>query len=155
MNPRIRVQGEKVEIGVETTKKVVGMKTGKSSSPEGIYIENAEEQEAGSERYTVWELSWIDSVYTLQFAEDAEYIMRKLVGEYNNWGLMINFERTKYLCVGNYFNSLELDEGKDISGSREYTYLGVTFDDTGTDGKEIEKRITQAKQVIGCLDSVP
>ncbi|KAL3266372.1 hypothetical protein HHI36_010549 [Cryptolaemus montrouzieri] len=34
----IRVQGEKVEIGVETTKKVVmSMKTGKSSGPEGIY----------------------------------------------------------------------------------------------------------------------
>ncbi|KAL3267280.1 hypothetical protein HHI36_011411 [Cryptolaemus montrouzieri] len=36
----IRVQDEKVEIGVETTKKVVmSMKTGKSSVPEGIYTE--------------------------------------------------------------------------------------------------------------------
>ncbi|KAL3276998.1 hypothetical protein HHI36_012360, partial [Cryptolaemus montrouzieri] len=28
------------------------------------------------------------------------------------------------------------------------------FDDTGTDGREIEKRLTQAKQVIGFLNSV-
>ncbi|KAL3278214.1 hypothetical protein HHI36_013553, partial [Cryptolaemus montrouzieri] len=80
--------------------------------------------------------------------------MRKLVEEYNTWGLMINIEKTKYLCVRNDFNSLELYEGKVISGRPDYTHLGVTFGDTGTDGKEIEKKITQAKQVIGCLNSV-
>ncbi|KAL3283143.1 hypothetical protein HHI36_006297, partial [Cryptolaemus montrouzieri] len=81
-------------------------------------------------------------------------MMRKLVEECNNWGLMINIEKTKNLCVENDVNSLELNEGKEILGNREYTYLGVTFDDTGTDGKAIEKRITQAKQVIGCINSV-
>ncbi|KAL3279174.1 hypothetical protein HHI36_016688 [Cryptolaemus montrouzieri] len=46
----IKVQSEKVEIGVEITKKVVmSMKTGKSSGPEGIYTEMLKN---GSERLT-------------------------------------------------------------------------------------------------------
>jgi len=52
------------------------------------------------------------TIYTLQFAddqvvlagdkEDLEYMTRKLEENYEKWGLDMNFNRTKYLCIGGY-----------------------------------------------------
>lgn len=49
----------------------------------------------------------VGCIYTLQFAddqvvlsnvrEDMEYIMRKLVGKYYQWGLSVNINKTQYL----------------------------------------------------------
>lgn len=33
-------------------------------------------------------------------------------------------------------------------------YLGVIFDSTGTDTKEIEKRMIQTKRIIECLNEI-
>lgn len=103
-------------------------------------------------------------IYTLQFAddqvviandmEDMQYMMRKLTEEYSQWGLTVNLTKTRYLCVGEEPNNLVLDNGQQIPSCQEYVYLGVTFDSTGTDVKEIEKRIVQAKKVIGCLNGI-
>ena len=47
---------------------------------------------------------------TLQFAddqvvlagnkEDLEYMTHKLIETYEKWGLELNFNKTKYLCIG-------------------------------------------------------
>ncbi|XP_044755102.1 uncharacterized protein LOC123314054 [Coccinella septempunctata] len=95
-------------------------------------------------------------IYTLQFAddqailagdqEDMEYMVRKLVEEYNEWGLTVNLEKTKYLRIGGPPGFLDLENGHRISCCRDYVYLGVRFDESGTDIGEIEKRITSAKK---------
>ena len=102
-------------------------------------------------------------LYTLQFAddqviiandkEDLEYMARRLQEEYRKWGLEINTQKTKYLPIGAESLNLELEIGK-IKTCEEYTYLGVTFDSTGKDDKEINKRITQARRTIGCLNGI-
>lgn len=103
-------------------------------------------------------------LFTLQFAddqvivandkEDVQYMMRKLIEEYREWGLTVNIAKTKYLCVGTQDGNLELDNGQEILQCQEYEYLGITFDNTGTDVKEIGKRIVKAKKVIGALNGI-
>lgn len=102
-------------------------------------------------------------LYTLQFADDQvvlandkddmEYMVRKLIQEYFEWGLAVNIDKTKYLCVGETTDNLHLDD-KEISTCKEYKYLGVTFTDTGTDEREIDLRIVQARKAISCLNSI-
>lgn len=103
-------------------------------------------------------------MYTLQFAddqvviandkEDLEYMMRKLIEEYNHWGLSVNIDKTKYLCIGNEASNLDLENGQNISHCQSYVYLGVTFNEAGTDSQDIDKRIVQAKKIIGCLNGI-
>lgn len=105
-------------------------------------------------------------LYTLQFAddqvviandrEDIEYMMRKLVEEYSRWGLDVNIDKTKYLCVGSEENDIHLtmENNQKIKACQDYKYLGVTFDKTGTDDKEITSRIIQAKRAIRCLNNI-
>jgi hypothetical protein len=50
------------------------------------------------------------TLYTLQFSddqvvlagdkEDLEYMARKLKESYEKWGLIMNLNKTKYLCIG-------------------------------------------------------
>ena len=37
---------------------------------------------------------------------------------------------------------------------QEYKYLGVIFDTSGTDDKEIRSRVTQARKCIACLNGI-
>ena len=56
------------------------------------------------------------TLYTLQFAndqvvlsgdkEDLEYMTHKLKETYEKWGLDMNFNKTKYLCIGGTHNNL-------------------------------------------------
>lgn len=103
-------------------------------------------------------------VYTLQFAddqavlasdkEDLEYMARKLKETYEEWGLSMNIQKTKYLCIGNEKSNLQINETEIIEGCDEYKYLGVVFDRTGTDDKEIRARISQAKKGVSCLNGI-
>ncbi|XP_030761326.1 uncharacterized protein LOC115886365 [Sitophilus oryzae] len=97
-----------------------------------------------------------ECLFTLQFADDQiivandkddmQYMLRKLIEEYGEWGLTVNIAKTKYLCIGAQEGNLNLDNGHEIKQCQEYEYLGITFDNTGTDGREIEKRIINAKK---------
>ncbi|XP_045463869.1 uncharacterized protein LOC123673432 [Harmonia axyridis] len=69
------------------------------------------------------------------------------------WGLDMNTEKTKYLPIGAPPQNLQLEK-EEIETCTEYTYLGVEFDSTGKDDKEIKKRITQARRTIGCLNGI-
>jgi len=104
------------------------------------------------------------TLYTLQFAddqvvlagdkEDLEYMKRKLKETYEKWGLDMNFNKTRYLCVGGTHNNLKLDKNNEIEFCQEYKYLGVIFDTSGTDDKEIRSRVIQARKCIACLNGV-
>ncbi|PSN54763.1 hypothetical protein C0J52_20223 [Blattella germanica] len=46
--------------------------------------------------------------------EDIEYMTRKLVAEYEKWGLNINLKKTNYMAIGTVSKDLILEEGKGI-----------------------------------------
>jgi len=50
---------------------------------------------------------------------------------------------------------LKLDKNSQIESCQEYKYLGVIFDTSGTDDKEIRSRVTQARKCIACLNGIP
>ena len=66
------------------------------------------------------------TLHTLQFAddqvvlagdkEDLEYITHKLKETYEKWGLDMNLNKTKYLCIGGRgtHNNLKLDKDNKI-----------------------------------------
>jgi len=64
------------------------------------------------------------TLYTLQFSddqvvlagdkEDLEYMTRKLKETYEKWGLDMNLNKTKYLCIGEMHSNLKLDKDSEI-----------------------------------------
>ena len=61
------------------------------------------------------------------------------------WGSTEN--NTKYLCIGETHSNLKLDKDKEIELCKEYIYLGVIFDTSGTDDKEIRSRVIKQENV--------
>jgi len=49
---------------------------------------------------------------------------------------------------------LDLDKDSEIESCQEYKYLGVIFDTSGTDDKEISSRVIQARKCIACLNGI-
>ena len=49
---------------------------------------------------------------------------------------------------------LKLDKDSEIESCQEYKYLGVIFDTSGTDDKEIRSRVIQARKCIACLNGI-
>jgi len=104
------------------------------------------------------------TLYTLQFAddqvvlagdkEDLEYMTCKLKETYEKWGLDMNLNKTKYLCMGGTQNNLKLDKDNEIEFCQEYNYLGVIFDTSGTHDKEIRSRVMQARKCVACLNGI-
>src|SRR5215469_10393107 len=66
----------------------------------------------------------------------------------------MNLNNTKYLCNWGTRNNLKLDKDNEIEFCQEYKYLGVIFDTSGTDGKEIRSRVIQARKSIACLNGI-
>ena len=44
--------------------------------------------------------------------EDLEYMTRKLIDEYELWGLKLNVKKTKYMAIGDTSRDLQLEDGK-------------------------------------------
>jgi len=56
-----------------------------------------------------------------------EFMARKLKEEYEKWGLTMNLEKTKYICIGQQ-ECLKFDSGEEIKLSTECTYLDTKID---------------------------
>ena len=80
-----------------------------------------------------------DSIYTLLFAddqvvisqdyEDMEYMLRKLLEEYEKWDLKVNLDKTFYMGFGIETEDLILEDQKGfIKVCEEFDYLGVRID---------------------------
>jgi len=53
-----------------------------------------------SDDRTLYTLHFVDDqVVIAQDKEDLEYVTRKLLKEYEEWGLLVNRSKTKYLCI--------------------------------------------------------
>ena len=50
--------------------------------------------------------------------------------------------------------NLKLDKKSEIEFFQEYKYLGVIFDTSRTDDKEIRSRTIQARKCIACLNGI-
>jgi len=66
----------------------------------------------------------------------------------------MNLEGGGNLYTGGTQNNLKLDKDNEIEFCQEYTYLGVIFDTSGTDDKEIRSRVIQARKCIVCLNGI-
>ena len=52
-----------------------------------------------------------DQVLIAQDHDDMEFMARKLKEVYEKWGLTMNLEKTKYICIGEEKESLKFDSG--------------------------------------------
>ena len=63
----------------------------------------------------VYSLIFADNqVLLVQDHDDMEYMPRKLKEEYEKWGLTINLEKTKYVCMGKGKEILKFNGGEEI-----------------------------------------
>lgn len=92
-----------------------------------------------------------------QYRESRPYLftLRRRSGHSDQWqrGLTIK-NKTKYLLLGIQRCHLEEDKGQVVLPSQESEYLGIIFDNTRSDVKEIEKPIVEAKKVKRCLNGI-
>ena len=80
---------------------------------------------------------------------------RKLIDEYELWGLKLNVKRTKYMAIGDTSRDLQLEDGKGIiSHVNEYTYLGVRITEDGNHEPENNDRINRGRAAITKLNSI-
>lgn len=95
-----------------------------------------------------------DQVVLSQDAEDMEYMTRKLIEQYQEWGLTVNMEKTQYMVIGEEGKDLQLNNGMVIKACEEYTYLGSKIHISGRMDREIQNRITKGQQTIGALNGI-
>jgi len=86
--------------------------------------------------------------------DDMEFRARKLKEEYEKWGLTMNLEKTKYICIGEEKKSLKSDSGEEIKPNTECTYLGTKIDQMGDNTTEIKHRINQTRKAINAFNSI-
>jgi hypothetical protein len=73
-----------------------------------------------------------DQLLIAQDYEDLEYMTRKLIDEYELWGLKLNVKKTKYMAIGDTSRDLQLEDRKEtISHVSETTYLRVRITKDG------------------------
>ena len=106
-----------------------------------------------------------DSIYTLLFAddqvvisqdyEDMEYMLRKLLEEYEKWGLKVNLDKTFYMGCGNKMEDLILEDQKCFTkGREEFDYLGVRIVKEDRQESDIKNRINKGRAKIAMLNSI-
>ena len=71
----------------------------------------------------------------------------KLKETYERWGLDMNLNKIKYLCIGQTHSNLKLDKDSEIKSCQKYKYLGVVFDNSGTDDKDYKIKSNTSKKM--------
>jgi len=98
---------------------------------------------------------WIIHLFDTAFNKDLEYMTRKLIDEYELWGLKLNATKTKYMAIGDTSRDLKLEDRKRIiSHVSENIYLGVRMTRDGNHEPEIIDRINKGRAAISKLNSI-
>ena len=96
-----------------------------------------------------------DRLLPAQDYEDLEYMTRKLIDEYELWGLKLNIKITEYMAIGDSSRDLQLEDGKGpISHVSEYVYLGIRITEDGNYEPEISDIINKGRAAISKLNSI-
>lgn len=97
-----------------------------------------------------------DQIIIANDEEDADFMYRKLVEEYQKWGLTMNKKKTEYLVQTSDMPEpdVELQINKEIRKSREYKYLGSIISEEGTSRRDICSRAQQGRKSIRILNSL-
>lgn len=104
---------------------------------------------------TIYTLSFADDqVVIAQDYEDMEYMTRKLIEQYEKWGLEVNLEKTEYMCIGGEQKDLVLNNGQKIKQCSEYKYLGMKLSQNGSLDQAIKERNIQGRKAISLLNGV-
>jgi len=95
-----------------------------------------------------------DQLLIAQDYEDLEYMTKKLIDDYELWGLKLNVKKkTNYIAIGDTSRDLQLEDGKGIiSHENEYTYLGVRIAKDGNLEPKINYRIHRGRAAITKLE---
>jgi len=97
-------------------------------------------------------LSADDQLLIAQDYEDLEYMTRKLIDEYELWGLKLMLKK---LNTGDTSRDLQLADGKGIiSHVNKCTYLGVRITKDGNHEPEINDRINTGRAAVTKLNSI-
>lgn len=64
-------------------------------------------------------------------------MMKKLSEEFGKWVLQINYDKSKYMFIGNTPEDLEINNNISIKQTNKYKYLGATLIDTGSNETDI------------------
>jgi hypothetical protein len=84
-----------------------------------------------------------------------EFMTRKLIDEYDLWGLKLNVKETKYMEIGYISRDLQLEEGKGIRRNvNEDNYLGVRITKDGSHEPEFNEKINKGRADITKLNSI-
>lgn len=94
-----------------------------------------------------------DQVVLAEDEHDAEYMMRKLIEEYDSWGLEVNMEKTQYMVIGREGQDMVTDKGI-IKSTNEYKYLGVTLTADGSDEKDVLSKLGRGRAITRQLHPV-
>lgn len=148
--------GQKVSRGIVITK---GLRQGCCISPTlfKIYVENA---------LKTWKRKCGGmgvkmngkEIIALQFADDQVImtenrenlqVMTEMIrNEYNKWGLTMNMNKTKYLCIGEDSSNLKMTNNERVENCNQYKYLGIVIENNGRDDTEIKNRIAQGRKAV-------
>lgn len=95
-----------------------------------------------------------DQIVIAQDHDDMNYMMRKLIEEYEKWGLEVNLKKTEYMCLGGEREDLVDDNGQRIKQCDVYKYLGVKITKNGALDEAIHERNLQGRKAIAMLNSI-
>lgn len=96
-----------------------------------------------------------DQVLCAKDKEDLQYMTRKAIEEYEQWGLKFHIGKTKYMCIGEDSTDIELENNIKIDSCKEYRYLSVSFNKKETHEEELLTTIATSRRIIGCLNGIP
>ena len=95
-----------------------------------------------------------DQIVIAQDHEDLSYMTRKLIEEYKKWGLEINIDKTKSMCIGGTPQNIILEDGKVIGHCDHYKYLGVNITQDGRLDAAIKNRNIQGRRAISMMNGI-
>jgi len=80
---------------------------------------------------------------------------RKLIDEYELWGLKLNATKTKYMAIGDTSRDIKLEDGKGtVSHVSENIYLEVRITKDGNHEPEFNDRINKGRAALSKLNSI-
>lgn len=87
--------------------------------------------------------------------DDADYMLRKLKDEYENWGLNINMQKTEYMKVGGKQEDEDPElQIRGIKRTTNYKYLGSILTEEGNTKADIKNRAQQGRKATRSLNSL-